>query len=778
MMRIANAWNHLGDFPRSLIIHLRSRITAATVLLVLMLAVRISQPLPAQDSSASPVFTVVFEETATDGDGNSATSKVEVQLTPGPKWQGQFGFVTGGGDATTPAKLYRLRGSLYGLRSGEPMCFGILKHKGSASAEGKTISAPPPDQMYAWGMEEDAARFDRTDDGGILRISPYVYQAEDPPGFSLLSPGAFNYGEQGNDQYDRMLEFKLTNDELKNLKKVHKTGQAIVSDSISVVTQRYKITISGELPEEGVEVTLKADEYEKWIPEGNLNKPGEAGNKLELQFSGNKTDDPNMKRKVTLDVTFQNVSNEKGVCMNWPEKAGQTVGLRILKTIDGAEVNEDWDVVAQDHAKTKEPVESITLTVSAHDFGAYGTIHIVAKDDSGNRVKVKFQNVEKTELVMPKDDNHNHIADEWESKWAGGLSGSATDDNDDQPPGKPGTNGDGLTLYEEYRGFKVSGGPDTSATAAGEKITGSHVRTDPRVKDLFVCDLTSGKIAGPGTDYFEKIAQLHMHRLAAMEISENREVNFNRGSWTATNQHGLWFQDGSKGSDPEAMVFDKDAPFGPPVLTRKISIPVGGTFTSGDSLATVAHEIGHAVGLSHHGEIPPDFSAEWWWQLEENGKWQLYEQVVETSNTGAWVAKSSSPATPIQAFYEPKSKGEVPRLLQPGDGGPEGSKSLGGRSTSKSDRWRLWIGAEHGSYSGDQQCLMRYPDKQSYVSKNDSAHVRYLPDAGQWKMRDRLCDSEKGTGVNDEAHAPQSRYGNAAVGNCKHQIVINDKYAE
>jgi hypothetical protein len=45
-------------------------------------------------------------------------------------------------------------------------------------------------------------------------------------------------------------------------------------------------------------------------------------------------------------------------------------------------------------------------------------------------------------------------------------------------------------------------------------------------------------------------------------------------------------------------------------------------------------------------------------------------------------------------------------------------------------------------------------------------------------MRNRLCDSEKGTGVNDEAHAPQSRYGKAAAGNCKHQIVVNDKYAE
>jgi len=766
-------------FSRGLVFHLRKIIPSATCLSVLILALGVSQRLAAWDETLPPVFIIVFEEKAVDNsDGKSAVSKVEVQLAPGAEWFGYFGFNSRGGDARTPAKLYRLRGSLFGLKPGERMCFGVLAHKGSASAGGTTITSVPPDQMDAWGMNEDAARFERTNDGGILSISPFVYMGEEPPEFGMLSPGAYEYGPDGNDSYRNMMIFKLTNDELKNLQRVQKTSRATVTDGIAAVAQTYKITVAGALPEEEIEVSVNVDAYDKWLPQGNLEKAGEAGNKLQIQFQACQSSDPSLKRNVTLDVTLQDVSKEKGVCMNWPERGSQNAGLRILKTIDGKEVNEGWEVVGQDHARTTEPVESITLTVSSHDFGAYGKLHVVARDETGAEVKVKINNEEKRDLLIPRDDNHNHIADAWELAYAGDLTGSASDDNDDKPEGKPGTNGDGLTLYEEYRGFRITGGSDTAATAATEKVTDSHVRTNPKIKDLFVCDLTTGKIAGPGINYFEKIAELHLHRLAAQEISDNREVNFNRGSWTATNQHGLMFLDGPRGSDPEAISYESDAPFGPPILTRKISVPVGGSFSSGDDLATIAHEIGHAVGIAHHGETPPDFSAEWWWQLEADGTWQLYEQAIVGSGSGAWVADPAAPARPIQAYYEPASKGGSPRQFQPGDGGPEGAKNLGGRNTSRSDRWRLWVGAEHGSYSGDQQCIMRYPDKQAYVSKNAPTVVRYLPDKGQWKMRDRLCDSNKGKGVNDQNHTPQSRYGTAAVGDCKHQIVINDKYAE
>ena len=40
--------------------------------------------------------------------------------------------------------------------------------------------------------------------------------------------------------------------------------------------------------------------------------------------------------------------------------------------------------------------------------------------------------------------------------------------------------GDGLTVFEEYRGFL------TNPTACSDPLLNEHVRTNPRAKDLFV----------------------------------------------------------------------------------------------------------------------------------------------------------------------------------------------------------------------------------------------------------------------------------------------------
>jgi hypothetical protein len=88
------------------------------------------------------------------------------------------------------------------------------------------------------------------------------------------------------------------------------------------------------------------------------------------------------------------------------------------------------------------------------------------------------------------------------------------------------------------------------------------------------------------------------------------------------------------------------------------------------------------------------------------------------------------------------------------------------------------MGLKGGEWSGDQECLMRYADKQAYPSEKEPNRIRYIPDEGQWKMRTRLCENPRGTGVNEPGHPPQPRYGAAALGDCKGQLVVNDKYAK
>lgn len=61
-----------------------------------------------------------------------------------------------------------------------------------------------------------------------------------------------------------------------------------------------------------------------------------------------------------------------------------------------------------------------------------------------------------SDILIPKREKGSKVAFAWLQER--GLSGVADgSDTDRQPVGKPGADGDGLTVYEEYRGFYVGG---------------------------------------------------------------------------------------------------------------------------------------------------------------------------------------------------------------------------------------------------------------------------------------------------------------------------------
>lgn len=73
-------------------------------------------------------------------------------------------------------------------------------------------------------------------------------------------------------------------------------------------------------------------------------------------------------------------------------------------------------------------------------------------------------------FIIPRDLNLNGIADSWEATFCPGNTCPTGKEDLDSSAGNPAT-GDGIAAFDEYRGFIVSG---------------THVRTDPRQKDLFV----------------------------------------------------------------------------------------------------------------------------------------------------------------------------------------------------------------------------------------------------------------------------------------------------
>src|ERR1035437_5843822 len=87
---------------------------------------------------------------------------------------------------------------------------------------------------------------------------------------------------------------------------------------------------------------------------------------------------------------------------------------------------------------------------------------------------------------IPEDDNKNKIADYWED-FVKMKDKDAKEDVDNFPEKQNG-NGDGLTLFEEYRGFNQVG--ELTEKKDAMIVDGKHVRTDPDYKDAFICDET------------------------------------------------------------------------------------------------------------------------------------------------------------------------------------------------------------------------------------------------------------------------------------------------
>jgi len=161
----------------------------------------------------------------------------------------------------------------------------------------------------------------------------------------------------------------------------------------------------------------------------------------------------------------------KPACINWPQGAEADDGLKFLKEKN---TRPHLSLTDDRHAQTTEAVEQMDLVVSAMDYGAWGTLRVTATDEDGNDVAVKVLGKETPDLAIPLDDNGNRIADAWEA--ARGVKGYPATWDDAEVPGQK-SRGDGLSLYEEYRGVVFMDGNDAAWT-----------RLEPKDKVLFVID--------------------------------------------------------------------------------------------------------------------------------------------------------------------------------------------------------------------------------------------------------------------------------------------------
>ncbi|MBI3304314.1 MAG: hypothetical protein HYZ72_19790 [Deltaproteobacteria bacterium] len=127
------------------------------------------------------------------------------------------------------------------------------------------------------------------------------------------------------------------------------------------------------------------------------------------------------------------------------------------------EDREVWKKATKDTVETVKELKSISLPVTAMDFGAYGRLKVEAKAKCGatQPVKILVGGQEQDSVTIPMDQDNNLIADRMDKPHNGktewGYKGDPGRDDDDTPKGD-GAPGDGFTVFEEYRGFVSSGG--------------------------------------------------------------------------------------------------------------------------------------------------------------------------------------------------------------------------------------------------------------------------------------------------------------------------------
>lgn len=383
------------------------------------------------------------------------------------------------------------------------------------------------------------------------------------------------------------------------------------------------------------------------------------------------------------------------------------------------------------------------------DGAAIGVLTATAELEDGRPIRGVIKGSGNSErLAIPDRDDGSDIAKGWK-KDHGVSSLRDSDDEEDQPMGD-GKKGDGLTLWEEYRGF----------------VQGEMWRDDcdPRKKDLFIENLIGDKVKA-GIDLFGKTTGIVIHDklIPNDERRSDRVINFNaRSDRHVTDQHCLVLRanrdlgETTLGRIEDASFFDVVlGRLGPPKNVDWVnvsSVLLGKAKQYPNSnypkklMSTIAHELSHAVGIYHHGQ--GDLGVEWAVK-EVNGKPQIFEdgRLIQVFSEGM----ARLPITGVYLFSDY----------------PNGDK-----------KYQITLGMPQGQNSGYEDCWMRYKTASSYPYRDQPEDVRiWIPDSDT-KAAMTLCNSRDGVDFNSSAHKPHSRFGSSAQGSgdCIHQFVVSDRW--
>jgi hypothetical protein len=378
------------------------------------------------------------------------------------------------------------------------------------------------------------------------------------------------------------------------------------------------------------------DAYTNWVPEG----PKPEGNGQEKDVNGKPRGNDIAFKIIVRDKKTKELatmpwkakfyltdnSHYKGWCTNYPLKSeDDTPDLRF----DSNDTANQFEKITETNATTNTSVQSKNVSLISYDYAAYANLNADVIMDDGTKIETHVEDHSDaiSTITIPMDDNGNHIADAWEKNKP--FDGKPPTWDEDPLPAKQKRNGDGYTLFEEYRGFMVLKTPGKTPKSLNKEF----IRLDPNTKDCFVYDID---------DLFFKyyaptnISKINWHYVDTETFNFNGIIDEDITHWTNYNtpeeyyyakQYAAYiYKDEKEGNDDQgggsvARIKTQNDHQGH-FLDLRIAIKhaaseLQGQYAFGpdqpcpdkakatatteqDYKQSVLHEIGHTIGISHH----------------------------------------------------------------------------------------------------------------------------------------------------------------------------------
>ncbi|CAN5666108.1 hypothetical protein BH11MYX1_BH11MYX1_17630 [soil metagenome] len=361
----------------------------------------------------------------------------------------------------------------------------------------------------------------------------------------------------------------------------------------------------------GYEAVIVPDHgYEQWLPEGppiapDTHQPATLGVHVELRDAAtHKPSSKSFRTHHTLES-----SKLVGDCMNYPA-AGPPPPEKpdlYFEAAKNRSATIGTDTLALDLGDGKG---GGAVVVSSRDWGGYAKLRAKVVVSDGAVVDALTDGSGKEVLTIPKDDDGNHIADDWEKSVHGSHQPDADDEN--TPPGWAAP-GDGYTLFEEYRGFIEADPSGTVVASKGPKKR--HVRSEPNERDAFIGMAVADNVVPLGVDgiaAWAKITVVDIHYVADAKLLAHTPGGYPGGKFPrradtwgdghpelfGKPQMALWIQDSlNLGSSPAHSDPIRAAPPEPKTNPGKTTEAYSGVFGSFGDVHGVTLDIAEGARL-------------------------------------------------------------------------------------------------------------------------------------------------------------------------------------